>query len=490
MKTLFQPIGDATESFSYETTYRLSDNAVLMEIDGASVLVNPDIGSWVVIDKHEEASIVEWRTHSISDQKVGRFLFEIGIAERNGKLINLQNSSCYTKELYFFEFSVTDRCNLACKYCFAKAVPFKNKTSFAQPEIAKVFVDRIAEHRAEKHSLTPVIIEFTGGEPLLNFDVIKFTVNYAKEQYGDLLDFSYTIQTNLTNLTTEQLDFIKKEKIGLGISCDGYEEIHDFHRPFFGGKGSHRKVSDNIDLLNQNYPENTGSVISVISKYSQKKMPQIMMYLYAMGYNETALRPMVGLGRGKDELVQDIVPDEYSAGLFDILDSVIEPLYIEQGVLLREQHLSLTFQYLLNSYRSFMCERSPCGGGRNICIVTENGNTYPCNQSITNEFLMGNINNKSFSEILNSSNAAKMPSRDVKKIKPCADCIYRGWCTSPCPIAVYEKHGHLNAKSPYCEIQYNRYKEGLRRLINDRHSSELIAAISGYRSAIEWRSGN
>lgn len=218
MKTLFQSMSNNSElNFDKDTFCKLTDSVVIMDIDDKKVLVNPDIGSWVLLDEKGENDVEKWKT-CIDDHHTGKFLYEIGIAERNNKLINFENSSCYTEEMYFFEFSLTDRCNLGCKYCFAETTPFK--TSFAQPEIAKKFVDRIAEHRAESNSLTPVIIEFTGGEPLLNFDVIKFLVNYAKETYGDLLDFSFTIQTNLTNLTSEQLDFFKKEKIGLGISCD------------------------------------------------------------------------------------------------------------------------------------------------------------------------------------------------------------------------------------------------------------------------------
>jgi uncharacterized protein len=486
VKTLFA-MAEIQGGAAAGATYRLLDQVQLMRVGRHHVVVNPDIGSWAVLDEGQEEDFSSWRNGLILPE-VGEFLLGLGMCSRDGVTATYHTSSSYMDEMYFFEFLVTEQCNLDCVYCFADASPHKPPSAIASCSVAELFVDRIAEHRAKTNSLSPVIIEFTGGEALLNFDVVRHTIEYAKKNYGDLLNFSFTIQSNGIALTQDHIDFLREHGVGLGISCDGFRSLHDSHRPLCGGQGSHDRLIQKIKMLVERYPENAGSIISVISGRSQAKMSQILLYLHTLGYNEVSFRPMVSLGRGaRDNLVDDVMPSAYGLGLLDLLDDVIEPMYKSTGIMLREHYLSLTFQYLLSPNRPFMCERTPCGGGRNISIVTPSGDVYPCNQSIRPEFHLGNLAESSFVELMRAPNAEKMSSRDPSQITPCRECAFRGWCASPCPIAVFQKHNSLNHKSPYCEIQSTRYAAGLERLLDGKDDLSFIGKLIRCVYPIEWK---
>lgn len=492
MRTLFNLPDDQIEispmSFCDSSPqYFLAPDVQFLKVGKHDVIIRPKIGSWIVLENNE-LDLLKFSSQPLKDNRIGEFLYKRGIATKNGTEVNFLTTSSFTEELYFFEFRVTNRCNLSCKYCFAEAFDENNweTNNDATINMARLFVDRIAEFRVKTRSCIPFIIEFTGGEPLLNFEVIRYIVQYAKKQYNDLLNLEFTIQSNITSLTTEQLDFIRSNNIGLGISCDGFKDIHDWQRPFCGGRGSHDKLVRNIKKIQELYPENTGSDITVITKDSQDIMSEIFLYLFLLGFCEISLRPMAELGLSVNSVPPD--PDKYVDGLFNILDSVIEPLFSEYKIIVRENHLSLTFQHLLNPYRAFMCERSPCGAAKNICITMPNGDVYPCNQSVGEESLfLGNIKRDSFQTILKSKPAQMLRGRNIKNINDCKDCLFRGWCGSPCPITALRNSGTINAKSAYCDILKRRYQIGLQRLIDGRYEPSLIAALTGFHYPVDWK---
>ena len=448
------------------------------------ILVNPNNGGWAAFDKNEYHLV----KNGLDPQQAyeGEFLYQVGLCARNGQAKNFVQHSDFTEQLYFFEFAVTSNCNLACAYCFTDARP----TSFrgnATVELAELFIDRIAEYRANIRSQIPFTIEFSGGEPLMNFKVIRHTIEYAENEYGELLNTEFVIQSNLTLLTSKILEFIIEHKVSVGVSCDGFRAVHDKQRPFADNRGSHRLVETNMIKLRGLYPEKTGSVITVITQESVNKMPEIALYLYLCGFREIIMRPMAEVGRGATGHSKAPFARSYVKGLFDILNSVITPIYHETGELIEERFLSLTFQHLFHPYRAFMCERSPCGAARNICVLLPNGDVYPCNQSIDDEqLLLGNIKTSSFKELLKSVPAQVLSNRVVDQIIECQTCTFKSWCGSPCPHASFRKYGDLMAKSPECDIFMSRYKRVLRGLLEDEFDLSVVGKLAGCNTPIRW----
>jgi len=460
----------------------------VLAIDDSHVLVNPDNGGWAAFDR-DEYHLVKTRSEP-PQGNIGEFLYRVGLCARDTHHRDFVRHSQYTEQLYFFEFAVTMGCNLACKYCFAESRPSLSKEK-ATAELAELFIDRVAEYRATTHTLIPFIIEFTGGEPLMNFRIVRHTVEYTKRRYGDLLNAEFVIQSNLTMLDAETLEFAKQHHMGIGISCDGFEAVHDKQRPFASGRGSHRVVKTNMSKLRRCYPENSGSVIAVITQDSVDKMAEIVLYLYLSGYREINLKPMAELGRGATGVGKKPFAKSYVEGLFKVLNCVITPVYYEMGELIQENYLSRTFQHLFHPYRAFMCERSPCGGARNICIVMPNGDVYPCNQATDDKELpLGNIKRSSFSELLQTTPAEMLRGRTLDRIEECRTCPFRDWCGSPCPHEAFMKRGSFMAKSADCDILRLRYETALHGLLHNEFDLSVVGRLASFDGRISWIEGH
>lgn len=447
------------------------------------VFVNPDNGGWVAFSK-EEYEFVKNLNEQPQGQ-LGEFLYQFGLCSRDKEIKQFITTDKYSKELYFFEFCVTTRCNLHCSYCFADASP-SFSSGDATPEIAEEFIDRVAEHRVNNQTCTPYIIEFTGGEPLLNFKVIKHTVDYAKKAYGNLLNATFCIQSNVTLLTENILDFLKREEISIGVSCDGFKTAHDNQRPFESGCGSHKVVEKNMKSIKNHYSENTGGVISVITKKNIDFMPEIALYFYLLGYPNIVMRCVQKIGRANNDDSLSFLEERYVTGLFKTLTSIIEPIYRQTGQLIEERYLALTFQYLLSPARNFMCERSPCGGAKNICAVQPNGDVYPCNQSVDKRFYLGNIKEKSFKDILKSDVARIFSKRVVENIEECKLCVFRSWCGSSCTLGSHSNSESFLAKSAECELNKLRYTYALLGLLGNKFDLEVIGKFMGVNNLSKW----
>ncbi len=488
-RTLFHAPGDRTCSEQSGAAlpvrrYTWAPQNRPLPINGSTVLVNPDAGGWAVFDGDESSMLAKG---SMPPQGyTGEVLYQLGLCECEGVPASFIRTSEYTEHLYFYEFAVTTGCNLACTYCFADARPM-SAAERATPELAELFIDRIAEYRANTRTSIPFVVEFTGGEPLMNFKLIRHTVEYAERAYGELLGVQFCMQSNLTLLTDKILDYLKDHKVNLGVSCDGFGPVHDKQRPYPGGDGSHRTVESNIAKLRASDPHGPGGAITVITDQSVDKMPEIALYLYLQGFQEIVFRPIQEVGRGANHQGHPSFARSYTEQLFNVLNWILTPLYKETGDLLIERSLSLTFQYLFRPERVFMCERSPCGGARNICAVMPDGDVYSCNQAVHEEsFRLGNLKDSSFRELLNGEIAHRLRQRTVDSITGCRNCLFRAWCQSPCPIAALWKYGSMMEKSPECDILRLRYDRALRGLVNDEFDLTVVGRLVKFGHPIHW----
>ncbi len=468
--------------------YRWAEGLNIISLAGHTVIVNPSNGGWVAYSA-EEFSRVSLGGDAPRGAE-GWLLHEAGICQHNGALKQFEVSTGFQEQMYLFEFAVTTGCNLGCIYCFANAGK-PSRSTMASKEMAELFIDRIAEYRANTKTAFPFLIEFTGGEPLLNFPVIRHTVEYAQRTYGGLLNAEFIIQSNVArDISASTIDFFAENGIGFGVSCDGFGQIHDRQRPFINGGGSHEQVVTNIRKLRRRYPGNCGAVIAVVTPDGVHQMREIALYLFLMGFQEAVIRPREAIGRGKSTAHGMAGSDfafDYSAGLFDILTDVITPLYREKGVMFSERYVALTFEHLFRPARDFMCERSPCGAGKNICVTQPNGNVYACNQSSESQiFYLGNIASASFQSIVAGEPARRLSRRTVDILNECASCIFRSWCQSPCPLAAHEKHGEIMLKTPDCEIFRTRYKLALEGLLRGEFDLEVVARLAGHPPEMTW----
>ena len=471
----------ATTSFDTlprDPVYAVPPSLKVKWLDGQYIVANPDTGGWVAVT--EEILPLVFSRHSPWSEE----LYRCGLLLRDGVPVFRPSHPAY-ENLYLFEFLVTPGCNLSCVYCANNGAVGSAKYK-ATPEVATLFIDRVAEYVHTRRVKTSLTIEFTGGEPLLNFPVIKHTVDYARRVWArlNLPPIQFSIVTNGTLVNDKLIAFILEhgvETVGISVSIDGTAFVHNDQRPFPNKKGSFDRVVANLRRLQSAGIPVTGTV-SVITSHSQTKLTSMSRSLIELGFREFLFSPVAPIGRAHGSSLE-IDPGAYTENLFACLNEVLRPHFDRTGEVIPEATLAVTFAYLLSPERWYMCRRSPCGGARNIVAVMWNGNVYPCAMApLSSPFCLGNIRDNSFDELLCSPSAQRYHGRSVDTLSPCHDCFYRSWCQSPCPRATYQCANTLDAPSYYCELMQHLYDRALGYLL--RADDKTISFLKTFCLAV------
>lgn len=400
---------------------KLSNIYVSKSRFGKRILVSKELGRWVVVDEHiwNLIKVIDDSSNSSMISNLNKDLFkelyENGIISINGianvpqkKLHDVIVENNRTPNLCILH--VSNVCNLNCLYCYAH----DNETTkdVMELDIMKKSIDRFFELKKDY-----IKIEFHGGEPLLQYKTIKEGCKYAKlisKETNKKVEFS--MQSNLTFLNEECLEFLKEYGVQLRISLDGPRQINDFYRKDLSGKGTYDRVKENLDILNRNgiYPE----VVSVVTNKNIDKLIEMIL-----NYNKTT--------KDKTKSIK---------------------LYT----------LNKEIEALTSFKRSYMCLRCPCGAGMNMVDVSINGDIYPCEEmNEQKEMYVGNIYLGSIEEQYFKSDVVKMlVDRNPDNVKECAECPWKRHCQSGCANKNFQKFGSVNTISDRCEY-YKVYFEEL-----------------------------
>jgi len=295
-------------------------------------------------------------------------------------------------------------------------------------------------------------VEFSGGEPLLNFKLIRDFIpraNKMAETKGKKLSFS--IQTNGTLFNDENIIFLKDNNVDIGISIDGTADVHDKNRVFPNGTGSNAIIVANISKLRQHGI--TPSLLAVVS--SAEQYDSVVQFANENSIKEirTNLVTKAGRAEGKDEYTVDYeaLADKYIKVCQDILEGKLQV-----------NDATLTFflwNLILN--QPHMCFRSPCGAGKNQVSVTSDGNLYPCQgwRNIHDKPL-GNVNElKSLKETLDFSERVNgLRKHNVRCLEICQECECKAFC-GVCPREIYTETGSLNQRIGVCSFQRKVFSE-------------------------------
>ncbi len=346
----------------------------------------------------------------------------------------------------------TDRCNANCLYCYIPSRIRKHGTQMTTEELDTT-LKKIEEYfkRVKKK---PVIV-FHAAEPLLVKDIIFGAIKkYHKK-------FLFGIQTNALLLEKEDTDFIRKYRIGIGISLDAdMKEINNRSRITTLGKGNYEKA---VKALNWFKGYEGLNVICTVTKYNVDRLSMLVKFLHKKKVPLVLLNPV----RLTQERAVRLKPDDmaYSRNLIAAVDTAIELSKKTKRQIVIGNMANVVLAIISPTARRMMCDISPCGGGRTFLTITANGDMVPCGEFIGfKEFSGGNIFKTSIEKAMNSMPFKKIRNRIVEKIDECNTCDFRHICGSPCPAEMYAR-GNLYGKAKFCEF----YKEII------RHAFKLIA---------------
>lgn len=349
-------------------------------------------------------------------------------------------------------FVVTNACNMNCVYCQANNGSIKPHDMMTC-ETAEKAVDIALS--SPSNSLT---FEFQGGEPLINFPVIKHIVEYTDQHKGSK-EIEYTIVTNLTLLQDYMLDFFVEHNIIISTSLDGFKELHDRNRPYLSGNGTFDDVCHSIQLIRSRGIR--FGAIETTTRYSLDSPEKMVDTYYELGFRDIFIRPLTPLGCANKSWERiGYTPEEFLVFYKKALKNIISKNV--DGEQMREGHASLFLAKILHGRPvNYMELRSPCGASIGEMAYYPNGDIFTCDEGRmlfemgNDSFRLGNVHTSTYDEIIHSPTCCTVCRASITESVPtCCDCVYQPYC-GICPVVNLALEQDIIPKFPHnyrCQI--------------------------------------
>ena len=336
-------------------------------------------------------------------------------------------------------------CNLRCKYCFAATGDFcMGERKLLSYEVGKAALDWLVEHSGQRVNLEVV---FFGGEPLMNFPVIKQLVAYGRSiEKEKNKRFKFTTTTNCVALTDEIIDFLNAEMQNVVISLDGRPEVHDRMRPTVNGKGSFDIIIDKAKRFAEKRGDKEYYIRGTFTGYN-KDFGNDVLFLADQGFEQLSVEPVVTDPACEYALHEEDLPqlrDEYER---------LAQIYMDR----RANGKWFNFFHFMIDLEGGPCLRkrlTGCGAGNEYVAVTPDGDIYPCHQFVGRDgFRMGSVLDNTFDRDIQG----KFAANHVLNKEKCRDCWARFFCSGGCAANAEAFHGDIS--KPYdmeCELERKR----------------------------------
>ncbi len=414
------------------------------------VLLTNDLGKHVFVEPGEFKNLVARKIDLNSD--TGKELIESGMVyEGSGlhftesKIQDLKNNKGHLISATSLHiFVVTTACNLNCVYCQANngtVVP----NCFMDEETAEKAVD-IALQSPE----TNLSFEFQGGEPLLNFAIVKHIVEHT-ERCNTFHKIEYNIVTNLTLITDEILEFFVQHRFGVSTSLDGGQIVHDTNRPYRDGSGTYEKVVESINRLRDHGI--APGAIETTTRLSLSHAKNIVDTYASLGFGSIFIRHLTQLGKANKRWENiGYSADEFMHFYIEALDRLIQ--YNIDGRCIKEQHASIFLKRINGKQMNYMELRSPCGGGIGQLAYFADGRVFSCDEGRMlaemgdDAFQLGNVYDDTYETLIDNGVCRTIcSSSTLETIPSCCDCAYQPYCGT-CPVLNYALDKDVIEKQP------------------------------------------
>lgn len=336
--------------------------------------------------------------------------------------------------------NVAHTCNLSCEYCFAKGGKYHGPDAIMTTETAKKAIDFLIENSGNHYNLD---VDFFGGEPLMNWDVVTETVDYARnleEKYNK--HFNFTLTTNGMLLDDDKIEYLNENMKNVVLSLDGRREIHDEFRKTIGGKGSFDTVVPKF----QNFVSKRGDKEYYMrGTYTANNLDftkDVKTYL-DLGFKRTSLEPVVGNSKSDYALKEEDLPvlfEEYEK-LADMMIDAID-----------NNNKFIFYHYMIDLENGPCAHKriSGCGSGTEYMAITPSGELYPCHQFVGNDdFIIGDINQG----IIRDDIIEDFKKCNCYSKEECKSCWANMYCSGGCAANNYNANGDINETHDYsCKL--------------------------------------
>ena len=335
---------------------------------------------------------------------------------------------------------VAHSCNLNCSYCFASQGNYHGERALMSFEVGKRALDFLVENSGSRYNLE---VDFFGGEPLMNWDVVKRLVQYAREiEKEKNKNFRFTLTTNGVLIDDDVIEFANKEMSNVVLSLDGRREVHDRFRVDYSGKGSYDRIVPKFQKLVQAREGKNYYMRGTFTHYNPDFLEDIKQML-DLGFTELSMEPVVCDPASPSALTEEDLP---------IVLEQYEKL-AELMIRRKEEGRPFTFYHYMIDLSGGPCiykRISGCGSGTEYMAVTPSGDLYPCHQFVgEKEFCLGNV----FDGVKNFEKQAEFAACNVYARKDCEDCWAKLYCSGGCAANAYHATGSVTGVYKYgCEL--------------------------------------
>ncbi len=331
---------------------------------------------------------------------------------------------------------VAHTCNLNCSYCFASQGKYHGERAVMSLEVGKRALDFLVENSGNRRNLE---VDFFGGEPLMNFDVVKELVAYARTlEKEHNKNFRFTLTTNGLQINDDVIDFANRECSNVVLSLDGRQEIHDRFRVDYAGKGSWERIVPKFQKLVE-AREGKNYYMRGTFTHANPDFLEDIKQMLDLGFTELSMEPVVCAAGDPSELTQEDLPI-----VLEQYEKLAELMLARQ-----REGRPFTFYHYMIDLTDGPCiykRISGCGSGTEYMAVTPWGDLYPCHQFVGEEkFRLGNI----WDGVTNTDIQKEFAACNVYAHPECGDCWARLYCSGGCAANAYHATGSVTGVYEY-----------------------------------------
>ena len=435
--------------------YKLNGYNIVLDTCSGSVHTVDEV-AYDIIAMYKQASKEEIVTEimkkygnlpDVTEEEILLCMEDIAALEESGKLFSkdqfeglaydYKNNSKVVKALCLH---VAHTCNLNCSYCFASQGKYQGERALMSFEVGKQAFDFLIANSGTRRNLE---VDFFGGEPLMNWDVVKQLVAYARsieKQHNK--NFRFTFTTNGMLLDDEVIDFLNKEMTNVVLSLDGRKEVNDHFRKNYAGVGSYDTIVPKFQRLVE---KRGGKDYYVRGTFTHNNVDftNDLFHMADLGFTELSMEPVV------------CPPDDPYALTKEDLPKLFEQYEILAKEMLRrkKEGRGFTFYHYMLDLKNGPCiykRITGCGSGTEYMAVTPWGELFPCHQFVGDpKYSLGNIwdgvTNTAVQDEFRSCNAYARPE--------CKDCWAKLYCSGGCAANAYHATGSIGGIYEYgCEL--------------------------------------
>ena len=433
--------------------YKNNGYDIVLDVNSGASHVVDDVTYDVIgmFEEHSAGEIIAALKDRYPETEIKEAIEEVQTLKDNGDLFTEDSYETYITDfkkrptvVKALCLHIAHDCNLACQYCFAEEGEYHGRRALMSYETGKQALDFLVANSGNRRNLE---VDFFGGEPLMNFDVVKQLVAYGREiEKTQDKHFRFTLTTNGVLLNDDIMEFANKEMDNVVLSIDGRKEVNDRMRPFRKGAGSYDLIVPKFQKFADSRNQEKYYVRGTFTHYNTDFSNDVL-HLADLGFKQISVEPVVAQETDPYAIQEADLPQ-----LFEEYDKLAAEMVKRHGT-----DKDFNFFHFMIDLEGGPCvakRLSGCGSGTEYLAVTPWGDLYPCHQFVGNEdFLMGNV----WDGVQKTEIRDEFKCCNVYAKEKCRKCFARFYCSGGCAANSYNFHGNiLDAYDIGCELQRKR----------------------------------